>query len=276
MAAFRPTIPSSARRARCRKSGPMVTAVPRAWSSTARPGSCGKPRWASAAATRSTCCLPGRNYGWPLTSKGLKYDGTPVDYGKELGITFDLKDIVQPVVDLTPAPAVSSFVFYEGGAFRKWRGDMLVGTLKATELYRMVVKGDRVVHRETLLRGPGPHPRRRGRARRSGLPAAGTPVRQPDPAARAGEVKREFAGLQLQPRRQHMRNRIIAGLVLAVALGGAGVCRFALRRQVDRHRRRAHRPRFRDRHGEQDRRRLCDHREAGQPGAGAARGRAGP
>ncbi|HMA12198.1 MAG TPA: PQQ-dependent sugar dehydrogenase, partial [Steroidobacteraceae bacterium] len=45
---------------------------------------------------------PGRNYGWPLTSKGLRYEGIPVDYGRELGITFDIKDIVQPVVDLTP------------------------------------------------------------------------------------------------------------------------------------------------------------------------------
>jgi aldose sugar dehydrogenase len=98
---------------------------------------------------------PGRNYGWPLTSKGLRYEGIPVDYGRELGITFDLKDIVQPVVDLTPAPAVSSFVVYDGAAFRRWKGDLLVGTLKATELYRMVVKGGRVVRRETLLGGLG-------------------------------------------------------------------------------------------------------------------------
>jgi len=97
----------------------------------------------------------GRNYGWPLYSKGLKYDGTPIDYGKELGIEFDLKDIEQPVVDLTPSPAVSSFVFYDGKAFPKWRRNMLVGTLKATELYRMVVEGDRVVHRETLMKGVG-------------------------------------------------------------------------------------------------------------------------
>lgn len=99
--------------------------------------------------------LPGRNYGWPLTSRGLKYDGTLVDYGKDLGIKWDPRDIEQPVVDLTPAPAVSSFVFYQGAAFPQWRGDMLVGTLKATELYRMAVKGNRVVHRETLLSGPG-------------------------------------------------------------------------------------------------------------------------
>jgi len=97
----------------------------------------------------------GKNYGWPLYSKGLKYDGTPVDYGKQLGIEFDLKDIEQPIVDLTPSPAVSSFAFYDGTAFPKWRGDMLVGTLKATELYRMVVERDRVVHVEKLLAGLG-------------------------------------------------------------------------------------------------------------------------
>jgi glucose/arabinose dehydrogenase len=97
--------------------------------------------------------LAGRNYGWPLYSKGLKYDSTPVDYGKALGIEFDLADIEQPVVDLTPSPAVSSFVFYDGAAFPEWRHNLIVGTLKATELYRMVVDGDRVVHRETLLKG---------------------------------------------------------------------------------------------------------------------------
>jgi glucose/arabinose dehydrogenase len=97
----------------------------------------------------------GGNYGWPLTSKGLRYEGVPVEYGKDLGIRFDMQDIVQPVVDLTPAPAVSSFVVYDGKAFGKWRGDLLVGSLKATELYRMEVKGGRLVRRETLLSGLG-------------------------------------------------------------------------------------------------------------------------
>jgi glucose/arabinose dehydrogenase len=96
---------------------------------------------------------PGKNYGWPLTSKGVNYDGTPVAWGKELGITFDLAEIEQPVVDLTPAPAVSSFALYRGDAFPGWQNDAVVGTLKATELYRFVIEGERVVHRETLLRG---------------------------------------------------------------------------------------------------------------------------
>jgi glucose/arabinose dehydrogenase len=97
--------------------------------------------------------LPGRNYGWPLTSKGVNYDGTPVEYGKELGIALDLGAIEQPVVDLTPSPAVSSFILYRGAAFPGWQHNAIVGTLKATELYRWVLEGDRVVHRETLLKG---------------------------------------------------------------------------------------------------------------------------
>jgi glucose/arabinose dehydrogenase len=96
---------------------------------------------------------PGRNYGWPLTSKGVNYDGTPVAWGEELGITLDLATIEQPVVDLTPSPAVSSFVLYRGSAFPGWQDDAIVGTLKATELYRFVIEGERVVHRETLLKG---------------------------------------------------------------------------------------------------------------------------
>ena len=97
----------------------------------------------------------GGNYGWPLYSKGVQYDGRPVDFAAELGIEFDLEEIEQPIADLTPSPAVSSFVVYDGDAFPAWRRNLLVGTLKATELYRMVVEGERIVHTETLLEGLG-------------------------------------------------------------------------------------------------------------------------
>ncbi len=94
----------------------------------------------------------GRNYGWPLYSKGVDYDGTPVEYWKELRIEFDLEDIEQPVVDLTPSPAVSSFIVYDGAAFPQWQDDFIVGSLKATELYRFVVDGTNHVHSEILLK----------------------------------------------------------------------------------------------------------------------------
>jgi len=96
---------------------------------------------------------PGRNFGWPLYSLGVDYDGTPVEYGKDLGIEFDVADLEQPVVDLTPSPAVSNFVVYDGDAFPAWRGQFIVGSLKATELYRMEVRGDTLVRNEVLIKG---------------------------------------------------------------------------------------------------------------------------
>ncbi len=96
--------------------------------------------------------LPGRNYGWPLYSKGQNYNGTEVDWGKELGIEFDLDDIEQPVVDLTPSPAVSSFVFYDGDAFPGWHRNIIVGSLKAADLYRIVIEDNKLVHKERLLK----------------------------------------------------------------------------------------------------------------------------
>lgn len=95
---------------------------------------------------------PGKNYGWPLYSLGLNYDGTQLEYGEWLDIQFDLNDIEQPVVDFTPAPAVSSFIFYNADVFPNWRGDALVTSLKGSELYRVVLDDkNQLVSSEVLL-----------------------------------------------------------------------------------------------------------------------------
>ena len=99
--------------------------------------------------------LPGRNYGWPLYSLGLDYDGTPVEYGQELGLEFELSDIEQPVVDLTPSPAVSSFIISSSDQFPAWQGDYLVGSLKARSLFRVEIDDNQFVSRETLFDGIG-------------------------------------------------------------------------------------------------------------------------
>jgi glucose/arabinose dehydrogenase len=98
--------------------------------------------------------LPGRNYGWPLYSLGLNYNGTSVD-GRERGITFELSDIEQPVVDLTPSPAVSSFIISTSEQFPEWEGDFLVGSLKARSLFRIEIENNQFVRRETLFEGIG-------------------------------------------------------------------------------------------------------------------------
>ncbi len=98
---------------------------------------------------------PGKNYGWPLTSLGLDYDGTPVEGGKELGIAFEPSEIEQPRADFTPSPALSSFTFYRGDLFPQWHGAVIAGSLKGRELYRIVLENDYEAQRETLLSGIG-------------------------------------------------------------------------------------------------------------------------
>ncbi|MBM5812206.1 MAG: glucose sorbosone dehydrogenase [Gammaproteobacteria bacterium] len=99
--------------------------------------------------------LPGRNYGWPLTSRGVHYDGTKVDGWKKYGVPYDPSAIEQPVVEFTPSPALSAVIVYRGRRFRAWQDNLLVGSLKARELYRVVLENGVPAHRETLLRDIG-------------------------------------------------------------------------------------------------------------------------
>ena len=94
---------------------------------------------------------PGLNYGWPLVSLGVNYTGRPIAWGRVLGIEFDPASIQQPVIDFTPAPALSSFVFYRGEMFPEWNGDIIVGTLRASDLLRIRMTDHQSVHQETLL-----------------------------------------------------------------------------------------------------------------------------
>ena len=98
---------------------------------------------------------PGGNFGWPLYSLGVHYDGSQVDEGGRLGIEFALKDIEQPVVDLTPSPGVSALVIYQGNKFRRWQDNLIVGSLIARDVYRVVLVDNTFVHKETLLEDIG-------------------------------------------------------------------------------------------------------------------------
>lgn len=93
----------------------------------------------------------GRNYGWPLVSLGVDYDGRPITYAKKYGITFDPADLTPPTIDWTPSPGVSSIVFYRGQAFPKWQDHLLVATLGGNKLWRVVVDDAGARHTETLI-----------------------------------------------------------------------------------------------------------------------------
>ena len=59
------------------------------------------------------------------------------------------------MVDLTPSPAVSSFIISSSDQFPAWQGDYLVGSLKARSLFRVEIDDNQFVSRETLFDGIG-------------------------------------------------------------------------------------------------------------------------
>src|SRR5690606_19158158 len=67
----------------------------------------------------------GRNYGWPVITYGMNYNGTPIT-----GETA--KDgMEQPVLHWTPSIAVGDMAFYDGDKFPKWKGNLFVTALAA-------------------------------------------------------------------------------------------------------------------------------------------------
>ena len=94
---------------------------------------------------------PGGNYGWPLYTNGLNYNGEWVRIGQDLGLDFPIEETQLPKFDFSPAPAISNLTFYTGAAFDKWDGDILVGSLKAGALYRVNLQAKRGEQVETLL-----------------------------------------------------------------------------------------------------------------------------
>jgi glucose/arabinose dehydrogenase len=89
---------------------------------------------------------PGKNYGWPVITYGLEYDGTPVGEGIQ-----EKEGMEQPLYYYTPSIAPSGMEFYTGDAFPMWKGNLFIGGMVLTHLNRVVLKDGKVVHEERLL-----------------------------------------------------------------------------------------------------------------------------
>jgi glucose/arabinose dehydrogenase len=89
---------------------------------------------------------PGRNYGWPLISHGEEYEGGPVGVGTER------EGLEQPAHYWVPSIATAGIGFYSGRALEGWTGNLFVAGLIGTQLDRLVLEGERVVHEEALFR----------------------------------------------------------------------------------------------------------------------------
>ena len=95
--------------------------------------------------------LPGRNYGWPLVTFGMDYDGTKISDATSRA------DLEGPLMYWVPSIAISGMAFYTSDKFPNWKGNAFVGSMfegrsRGTgHVRRISFEQGRPVQREPIL-----------------------------------------------------------------------------------------------------------------------------
>jgi glucose/arabinose dehydrogenase len=84
------------------------------------------------------------NFGWPLYSNGINYNGTTISNG------HNAAGIVAPLKSWTPAFAPSGLTFINHPSFRDWNGNLLMGSLVRRHLL-MIKMTNGLPGNETIL-----------------------------------------------------------------------------------------------------------------------------
>lgn len=89
----------------------------------------------------------GGNYGWPVVSHGINYDGT--------AYTTDASGdgVESPRFVWTPSIGISGMMIYRGDAFPWWKGSAFAGGMVGEQLARVILEGTDALGVETLLHG---------------------------------------------------------------------------------------------------------------------------
>ncbi len=78
----------------------------------------------------------GKNYGWPLVSYGMNYDGVPIPKPETR------PDLAKPVLYWVPVIAPGNLMFYTGSkTFPQWNGNGFVSGLATQALVRVIFDG---------------------------------------------------------------------------------------------------------------------------------------
>jgi glucose/arabinose dehydrogenase len=78
---------------------------------------------------------PGKNYGWPLVSYAVNYNGVPIPSPDSRS------DLTKPVIYWTPIIAPGNLIFYKGAMFPQWNGSALMGGMDSQALFRITFDG---------------------------------------------------------------------------------------------------------------------------------------
>jgi len=87
----------------------------------------------------------GKNYGWPVITYGINYNGTPITDKTEA------PGMEQPATYWVPSIAVCGMDFYSGDRFAKWNNHLFIGALAGRQVRRVVIEDGKVIEQEKIL-----------------------------------------------------------------------------------------------------------------------------
>jgi len=111
----------------------------------------------------------GKNYGWPIISYGIMYDGTPVGQGifpvsgsDPREYRFEIENLIgggitaqagmeQPRYYWDPAIAPGGITFYTSTAIPEWKNNLFIAGLASKHLIRLIIRDDKVVGEERFM-----------------------------------------------------------------------------------------------------------------------------
>lgn len=91
----------------------------------------------------------GKNYGWPVISYGINYDGSILT---EL---TEKEGMEQPVTYWVPSIATCGMALVTSDVYPEWKGNILVAGLAGMQIARVELEGTKYKSQETLLKDIG-------------------------------------------------------------------------------------------------------------------------
>ena len=91
----------------------------------------------------------GANYGWPVISYGINYNGTSFTDKTQM------QGMEQPALQWTPSIAPSDMIYISSDKYPTLKGKFLVGSMKFGHLVLLTIQGEQVISQEKLFEDIG-------------------------------------------------------------------------------------------------------------------------
>lgn len=91
----------------------------------------------------------GKNYGWPVISYGIDYNGTIITNKTKM------EGMEQPEIYWIPSIGPGGMTFVKGKRYKAWKGDLMATSMRFGYLNRCIMDGTKIIGQEMLVKNMG-------------------------------------------------------------------------------------------------------------------------